>query len=151
MVWGHYFAVLLLFLAPGVAWTPWRLPGPPDAHNAFNPHLWFENVTSNLENLLSVGRISPQCVLVPYCGESSISRYFLSNLDNLLSDLKGSLWVPKWMNFGKSFKRPLNPCLIFGRIYWIFVGTCVGISAFCHPNIFSICWQICNLVFYEQI
>ena len=38
MVWGHYFAVLSLFLAPGVAWTPlappgapWRPPGPPGA------------------------------------------------------------------------------------------------------------------------
>ena len=38
MVWGHYFAVLSLFLAPGVSWTPrappgapWRPPGPPGA------------------------------------------------------------------------------------------------------------------------
>ena len=38
MIWGHYSAVLSLFLAPGVAWTPlvppgapWRPPGPPGA------------------------------------------------------------------------------------------------------------------------
>ena len=29
MVWNHYFAVLSLFLAPGVALTPWRPPWPP--------------------------------------------------------------------------------------------------------------------------
>ena len=56
-------------------------------HNAFNPHLWFENVISNVENLLSVWRISPQCVLAPYFGESSISWYILSNWDNVLSDV----------------------------------------------------------------
>jgi len=29
MVWGHYFAVLSLFLAPGVSWTPRAPPGAP--------------------------------------------------------------------------------------------------------------------------
>ena len=48
---------------------------------------------SNLENLLSVGRISPQCVLAPYFGESSISWYILSNWDNLLSDVKRLFWT----------------------------------------------------------
>ena len=48
---------------------------------------------SNLENLLSVGRISPQCVLAPYFGESYISRYILSNWDNLLSDVKRPFWA----------------------------------------------------------
>ena len=29
LVWGYYFAVLSLFLAPGVAWTPPGAPWPP--------------------------------------------------------------------------------------------------------------------------
>ena len=31
MIWGHYSAVLSLFLAPGVAWTPLVPPVPPGA------------------------------------------------------------------------------------------------------------------------
>ena len=54
--------------------------------NAFNPHLWFENVRSSLGNLgESVQKISPQCVLAPYGGESSISLQMLSDSDTFSS------------------------------------------------------------------
>ena len=62
---------------------------------------------SNLENLLSVGRISPQCVLAPYFGESSISRYILSNWDNLLSDVKRSFWTI--MIYGINLSQIFSP------------------------------------------
>ena len=62
---------------------------------------------SNLENLLSVGRISPQWVLAPYFGESSISRYILSNWDNLLSDVKRSFWTI--MIYGINLSQIFSP------------------------------------------
>ena len=34
-----------------------------------------------------------QCVLAPYFGESSISRYTLLNWDNILSDVKRFFWT----------------------------------------------------------
>ena len=70
---------------------------------------------SNLENLLSVGRISPQCVLAPYFGESSISRYILSNWDYLLSDGKMSFWTR--MIYGINLSQIVSPFQLHGFLF----------------------------------
>ena len=56
-------------------------------HKAFNAVIWFGEYFIGWENLLSVGSILPLCVFATYNGESVISLYILSVLENLLSDL----------------------------------------------------------------
>ena len=53
--------------------------GPIEKNKAFNAVLWFGESFISLENLLSVGRILPQCVFATWYRESVISPEFVIN------------------------------------------------------------------------
>ena len=58
-------------------------------HKAFNAVLWFGESFISLENLLSVGRILPQCVFATWYRESVISPEFVINF-YIVIDIGGS-------------------------------------------------------------